>query len=69
MRSGIVSLEFSELVVRVAGYAAASDGLWLMLCVDRSTIQSPVAMYHVPVSIVRPVDLLLITSPLASNIA
>ena len=69
MRSGIVSLEISELVVRVAGSAAASDGLCLMLCVARSTIHSPVAMSRVPVSIVRPVDLFLITSPLALDIA
>ena len=69
MSSGIVSLAISELAVRIVGSVASSAGLWLMLCVARSTIQSPVAMYRVPVSMVRLVDLFLITSLLASNIA
>ena len=69
MRYGIVLLEIAELVVRVSGSAAAIAGLCLMLCVARSTIQSPFAMSRVPVSIVRLVDLFLINSPLASNTA
>ena len=66
---GIVSQTIAELALMIVGYVAASAGLWLMLCVDRSTIQSPVSMSRVPVSMVRPVDLFLITSTLASNIA
>ena len=66
---GIVSQIIAELALMIVGYVAASAGLWLMLCVARSTIQSPVAMSCVPVGMVRPVDLFLITSPLASNIA
>ena len=69
MRSGIVSLAIAELAVRVAESAAASAGLWIVLCVARSNIQSPVVVLRVPVSIVLPVDLFLSTSPLALKIA